>query len=121
MLGDLILRHCVACRRSVNPVDWTAVIALSRQLGLDGSNRRIVHWRGAVYTLIIIVRFYVCVIAGIVIVGVIVVGVVRIIVPRKKPGIESEPEAVVENEEAIVIKVCTPPVPVLVPTCCVVT
>src|ERR1700732_4868953 len=117
MLGDLILRHRVACRRSVNPIDWTTVIALLRQLGLDGSNRRIAHWRVAVYALIIIVRFYVRVIAGIVVVGVIVIGVVRIIVPREKSGIESEPEAVVKNEEPIVIKVCTPPVPVAMPTC----
>src|SRR5207244_13562491 len=79
---------------------------------------RILHPRVAVDTLIIIVRLYVGVVPGIVVIGVVVVGVVRVVIPRKKPLIEPEPESVVKDEEAMVEEVCMSPVPIVVPICC---
>src|SRR5207249_3891213 len=115
MHGDLILCHCIAHERAINPVDWTAIIAQLRKLLLNRGDRRINHRRITVYILIIIVRLNVGVIAGIVVVRVIVVGVVRVVVPREEPVIQSTPEAVDKNKEAIVEEMGMTPVPITVP------
>ena len=115
MHGDLILCHCIAHERAINPVDWTAIIAQLRKLLLNRGDRRINHRRITVYILIIIVRLNVGVIARIVVVRVIVVGVVWVVVPREEPVIQSTPEAIDENKEAIVEEVRMTPVPIAVP------
>src|SRR5437773_533688 len=115
MHGDLILCHRISHERAVNAVDRAAIIAQLRKLLLNGGDRRIDHRRVAVYVLVIIVRLNVGVIAGIVVVRVIVVGVVRVVVPREEPVIQSTPEAIDENKEAIVEEVCMTPVPIAVP------
>src|SRR6266487_4537604 len=115
MHGDLILCHRIAHERAVNPVDWAVVIAELRELLLNGGDRWVNHRRITVYVLIIIVRLNVGVIAGIVVVRVIVVGVVRVVVPREEPVIQSTPEAVDKNKEAIAEEVRMTPIPIAVP------
>ena len=111
----MILRYGIARRRPEYSVDRAVVITQLGKLCLDGANRRIAHRLVAIYVLVIVVWFYVCIVAGIVIVRVIVVGVVRVVIPREKTIIQATPEAVDKDKEAMVIKVGMPPVPVPVP------
>src|SRR5205807_10177885 len=115
MGGDLIFCYRIAHKRAVNPVDWAAIIAQLRKLLLNDGDRWVDHRRITVYILIIIVRFNVGVIAGIVVVRVIVVGVVRVVVPGEKPDIQATPGAIDKDKEAIVEKMGMTPVPVVVP------
>jgi ABC-type sulfate transport system permease subunit len=86
------------------------------KLGLYGSDCLIAHRRIAVYlAAIVVVRFYVRIVAWVVIIRIIVVRIVRIIVPGKESGIQPTPEAIDKDEKAMMIKVCMPPVPVVVP------
>src|SRR5436190_4732628 len=68
LLGYLVFRNRVAGRRSVNAIDWTVVVSELRELFLNSANRRILHRRVAVNALIIIVRFYVSVVARVIVV-----------------------------------------------------
>ena len=111
----MILRYGIARRRPEYSIDRAVVITQLGKLCLDGANRRIAHRLVAIYVLVIVVWFYVRVVAGIVIVRVIVVGVVGVVIPREKPGIQATPEPVDKDKEAMVIKVGVPPVPVPVP------
>src|SRR5205814_5084144 len=117
MRGDLILCDRITHERAVNPVDWAAIIAQLRKLLLNGGDRWVNHRRITVYVLIIIVRLNVGVIAGIVVVRVIVVGVVRVVVPREEPVIQSTPEAIDKEKEAIVEEMCMPSITVAAPIC----
>ena len=83
-----------------------------RKLILNGGDRRINHWRVAVYLAgIVVVRFHVRIVAWVVIIRIIVVRIVRIVVPGEEPIIQPTPEAIDKDEEAMMIKVCMPPVP----------
>ena len=87
-----------------------------RKLILNGGDRRVNHWRVAVYLAgIVVVRFHVRIVAWVVIIRIIVVRIVRIVVPGEEPIIQPTPEAIDKDEEAMMIKVCMPPVPVVVP------
>src|SRR3954462_3939242 len=130
MLVHLIFRPRLACRRTENSVDWTAVITELGELCLDSLDRGISHRRtiigrsvivrlsaGVVTVRIgtsgdgVIVRLNV----SVVIVRIVVAGVIRQVVPREESGIQSAPEAVVKNKEPIVEEMRMPPVPVAVP------
>jgi len=111
VFGDLILRHGIACQRAENAVDRATVITQLRELRLDGGNRRISHRRTIINGRAAIVRLTV----RIVIVWVVVVGVIRKVIPRVESGIQSKPETVVKDKEAIVIEMCMPSIPIAVP------
>src|SRR6266576_7265328 len=90
----LITRDGHARLRAVNTVDHTAIVTLSGQVRLDGTDHRHRIW----------------------IVSVIILVVVRIvIVVRIIPGIQSKPETVVKDKEPIVEEMAMVPVPITVP------
>ena len=115
MRGNLILCYRITHERAVNPVDWAAIIAQLRKLLLNGGDRWVNHRRITVYVLIIIVWLNVGVIAGIVVVRIVIVGVVWVVVPGEKPVIQSTPEAIDKDKEAIVEEMRMPSVPIAVP------
>src|SRR5205823_8960591 len=115
MRGDLILCDRITHERAVNPVDWAAIIAQLRKLLLNGGDRWINHRRITVYVLIIIVWLNVGVIAGIVVVRIVIVGVIWVVVPGEKPVIQSTPEAIDKDKEAIVEEMGMTPIPIIVP------
>src|SRR4030095_7524311 len=119
MRGDLILCHRIAHERAVNPVDWAVIIAQLHELLLNGGDRWVNHRRIAVDVLVIIVRLNIGVIAGIVVVRIVIVGVVWVVVPREEPIIQSTPEAIDKDEEAIVEEVGMMPIPIAMPICVV--
>src|SRR6476660_2960761 len=88
--------------RAVNTVDHTAIVTLSGQVRLDGTDHRHRIWIGGRIGSVVIP------------VVVRIVIVVRII-----PGIQSKPETVVKDKEPMVEEVAMVPVPVAVPVCIV--
>src|SRR5437870_1647748 len=93
----LITRDGSARLRTVNTVDYTAIVTFPSQVRLDGTDHRHRIWIGGL------------------IVSVIILIVVRIVIPRIRP----KPEAVVKNKEPIAEEMDMPPVPVAMPICIV--
>src|SRR2546429_9037021 len=93
----LIMRDGHARLRSVDTVDHTAIVALLRQIRLDGTDHRHRIW----------------------IVSVIILVVVRIVIVVRIIPVQSKPETVVKDKEPIAEEMAMPPVPVVVPICIV--
>ncbi len=109
MIGDLIFRHRVTRCRSENAVDGATVIAKVQQLRLNGLDRGVSCWVNVIRS----------VIGGravrIVIVWIVVGGVVGKVIPWEIPIIQSPPGAVEKDEEATVVKMGMPSIPIAMP------
>jgi len=115
----LITRESQARLRSVNTVDYTAIITLLCQLCLSGGNRRVcVFIRRIVGSLTVIIAIVAFVNVRVILVRIIIVRVVIVLitvwVPRESE-IEDEPRAVDKTTAVAMPEMVAIPVPIAMP------